>query len=142
MSHLLADRTNKLRVTVPCFGLQDHSIGRSYSYIYSCLNGDTHRYSRTKEIKCSCDMNCKEDVVHVLFRCRLYNDERQQFMNSLQQVAPDMLFNEFVSMTDMNKFVFIASCLNGTILLEWLPVYTLIIDYVATVHRARRLMID
>ena len=85
-------------------------------------------------------MNCWEDAVHVLFKCKKYNDERQSLLQSLELVAPDIfnLYAEFVAMSDANKLFFIASCMNGSFVNEWLPVYLLFIEYVANPHAKAR----
>ena len=127
------DLTNKCRLLVKVM------------FRETCLNGDTYKFKFTcsRDSHCTqCDSHCKETAEHVLFTCTAYDGLREDFWSALQMVAPQTMYKEFFALTPEKKLVFILNCMNGAPVMEWIPVYTTFLDYIASIWKHRKIITE
>jgi hypothetical protein len=106
----------------------------------TCFAGSTYRFIRNATKSCQmCDTYTEESAEHVLFECRnnAYELRRDDFNVKLRNNAPAALWLELNAMAPRDKLTYILSCLNSSLVPEWIPTYVICVNFLYDMYIIR-----
>jgi hypothetical protein len=98
----------------------------------TCFAGSTYRFTPNASKSCiMCDNYNEESAEHVLFECTndAYQTCRAKFNSDLKVNAPAALLVDLSCMASKEKLLFFLGCLNNSLIIEWLPLYACIVNF-------------
>ena len=106
----------------------------------TCFAGSTYRFTLNASKSCPmCNSYTEESAQHVLFECRndAYQACREKFNANLNANAPVALLYDLNCMAPNDKLLYILSCLNNSLIIEWLPLYACIVNFLYDMYMIR-----
>ena len=126
-----------------CFVKASPKYYRKVSSIFAIICGSQPKFHQCNFDNKLCQLCCgrqTETSVHVLFDCPCLNIDRNLYLSKIRFNMPFAMRNEFVSMTNTEKCLFILSAMNCKYNADWLSIYESMSTFVYEMYKKRKVL--